>query len=101
MEPQVDMIGPIRLLMSLCALIVALVGGIVARDRAVGKRITDVNDKTQDQLDAIRSDMNTNFARKDDVKESVRRVERSIDGLGAELRQNHKDLTSLIIKELK
>jgi hypothetical protein len=42
--------------------------------------------------------MNENFARKDDVRESVKRVERSIESLGVEMRQNHKDLTALIIK---
>ena len=45
--------------------------------------------------------MNSEFARKDDVKESVRRVERGIEGLGKEMRENHKSLTELLIERLK
>jgi uncharacterized membrane protein len=77
---------------------VTFVGGVIARDRQVSAKISNDNSKTHSRIDDLKDDMNENFARKDDVRESVKRVERSIESLGVEMRQNHKDLTALIIK---
>ena len=78
-----------------------MIGGIIVRDRNVSKRISDGNQKLHDRVDELKDTMNSEFARKDDVKESVRRVERGIEGLGKEMRENHKSLTELLIERLK
>ena len=96
---EITMIDGFRVLLTVGSFILALIGGIIVRDRQVSKRITDSSTKTHERIDAIKDDMNENFARKDDVRESIRRVERGIENLGQEMRQNHKDLTALIIKD--
>lgn len=88
----------VKTLLTFCALLVTFVGGVIARDRQVSAKISNDNSKTHSRIDHLKDDMNENFARKDDVRESVKRVERSIESLGVEMRQNHKDLTALIIK---
>ena len=88
----------VKTLLTFCALLVTFVGGVIARDRQVSAKISNDNSKTHSRIDDLKDDMNENFARKDDVRESVKRVERSIESLGVEMRQNHKDLTALIIK---
>ena len=93
------MIDGFRILLTVGSFILALIGGIIVRDRQVSKRISDSSAKANDRIDTIKDDMNENFARKDDVRESVRRVERGIENLGQEMRQNHKDLTALIVKD--
>lgn len=77
--------------------LMGLVGGIIVRDRNISKRISDGDSKSHSRIDALKDDINDNFARKDDVRESVRRVEKSIDSLGQELRENHKSLTALLM----
>ena len=91
----------IKLALSGGSFLLALVGGVVFRDRQLSKGISDCNTNTHVRIDDLKDDINANFARKDDMKESIRRVERSIDGLGAELRENHKALTVLIVNEVK
>lgn len=89
----------LKTLLAFGGFLLTLIGGIIVRDRQVTKRISDGNAKTHERIDSLKDDMNDNFARKDDVRESVRRVERGIENLGQEMRQNHKDLTALLIKD--
>lgn len=91
--------GMVRLIMGFGSFCLALIGGVVFRDRQVAKRISDGNAAVHKRVDDMKDDINENFARKDDMKESIRRVERSIEGLGQELRQNHKDLIAHIVKK--
>ena len=101
MSDTLTMIDGFKVLISLGSFIVIMLGGIVVRDRNISKRISDGDAKSHSRIDALKDDVNENFARKDDVQNSVKRVERGIENLGNELRQNHRDLTTLIVKELK
>lgn len=98
---EADTMGLVKLMMGAGSFCLALVGGVVVRDRQVSKRISDSNSSTHRRIDDLKDNVNEHFARKDDMKDSIRRVERSIEGLGQELRQNHKDLITHIVKEDK
>ena len=76
-----------------------VVGGIIGRDRNISKRISDGNAKSHQRIDALKDDIHDKFARKDDVKDTVERIETSINGLGAEMRDNHKTLVKMLMKE--
>ena len=89
----------LKTLLSLVGTIAAIIGGIIVRDRQVSKRISDGNGKIHLRIDDLKDDVNEHFARKDAVKDSIDRVERSIENLGSELRANHKETISLIVKE--
>ena len=91
----------IKLFVTIGGFVVALIGGIIMRDRNVSKRISEGNQKLHDRVDDLKDKMNSEFARKGDVNESIRRVERGIEGLGKEMRDNHKSLTELLIERLK
>ena len=91
----------IKLALAIGGFILTLIGGIIVRDRNVSKRISDGNQKLHDRVDDLKDKMNSEFARKGDVNESIRRVERGIEGLGKEMRDNHKSLTELLIERLK
>ena len=94
-------VDAIKLALAIGGFLLTLIGGIIVRDRQVSKKISDGNEKLHDRIDEVKDTMNSEFARKDDVKESVRRVERSIETLGTEMRQNHKDLTKLLVEKLQ
>jgi len=98
---ELSMIEGFKIFLALGGFILTLIGGIIVRDRQISKRISDGNAATHKRIDELKDDVNESFARKDDVRDSVRRVERGIENLGNEMRQNHKDLTTLIVKELK
>ena len=100
MEP-ITTVDAIKLALAIGGFLLTLIGGIIVRDRQVSKRISDGNEKLHDRIDEVKDTMNSDFARKDDVRESVRRVERSIETLGTEMRQNHKDLTQLLVEKLQ
>ncbi len=98
---EVAMVDAIKVAMSIGGFMLALVGGAIARDRVISSRLSDGLSKVHGKVDDLKDEINNSFARKDDVRESVRRVERGIEALGTEMRQNHKDLTALIVKEIK
>lgn len=100
MEP-ITTVDAIKLALAIGGFLLTLIGGIIVRDRQVSKKISDGNEKLHDRIDELKDTMNSEFARKDDVRESVRRVERSIETLGTEMRQNHKDLTQLLVERLQ
>lgn len=100
MEP-ITTVDAIKLALAIGGFLLTLIGGIIVRDRQVSKKISDGNEKLHDRIDEVKDTMNSEFARKDDVRESVRRVERSIETLGTEMRQNHKDLTQLLVEKLQ
>lgn len=100
MEP-ITTVDAIKLALAIGGFLLTLIGGIIVRDRQVSKKISDGNEKLHDRIDEVKDTMNSEFARKGDVRESVRRVERSIETLGTEMRQNHKDLTQLLVERLQ
>lgn len=81
--------------------IVAMVGGIIVRDRNISNRIIEGDSKIHVRLDDMKDDLNENFARKDDVKESIRRVERQIETINDNIDRKHESIINLLMKREK
>ena len=77
----------------------ALITGAIMRDRALTKKISDGDANSHKRIDTLKDELNSNFARKDDMKDSVSRVERSVENLGKELRGQHNQILELLMKD--
>ena len=82
---------------SLIVGLIALVGGIIARDRNISSRISDGNTKAHERIDELKDDMNNHFARKDDVRDAVQRLERSIEKYSEKNDSNHATIIQLLL----
>ena len=81
--------------LALAGAMFTIIGGVIARDRNISKRISDGDGKVHIRIDDLKDDLNESFARKDDVEKTFARIESG----QAEIRQDIKALTSLIIAD--
>ena len=96
---ELQMMDGFKLLLGLGSFILTLFTVIFGAVRHLSKRISDSDDALHSRVNALKDDMNENFARKKDVRDSFQRVETGITNLGNTMANNHTALTSLIITQ--
>lgn len=85
-------------------LIIALVGGAWARDRQfttmqhqtheeLSSAMREATDNLHERINRTRDEMAEHYVRRVDLNEHLARVEKSIDGIQSEMRENARDTT--------
>jgi len=96
---ELQMMDSFKLLLGLASFILTLFGALFGWYRHLSKRISDSDDALHSRVNALKDDMNENFARKKDVRDSFQRVETGIRDLGSTMANNHTSLTTLILNQ--
>lgn len=66
--------------------VVALVGGIVLRDRQVLTMIKDGDDKLHERVGRVKDE----YVRRDDLDQHIRRIEKSVEEMRNEMREQRR-----------
>lgn len=72
--------------------IVGAVGGIIVRDRAVYKTISEGNEKLHTRVNALNKELNRDFARKDDMKQNFDSLQDQLRDLNTEIKDTRSDI---------
>lgn len=69
--------------------LVGLIGGVIARDRQLSKMITEGDDKLHERVNRVRDE----FVRRDDLDNHIHRLDKSIDQLSKDIRDQSAETT--------
>lgn len=73
-------------LIGIAIAVVTAIGGIIVRDRQILELIREGDDALADRLNETRDD----FVRKDDLDRHIQRIERSIDEIKVDMREQRR-----------
>ncbi len=73
--------------------LMAAIGGIIARDREVIRKINEGDERLSERITKVQ----TEYARKEDLTDHVLRVEQSVESMRNELRETGRRIDSLLL----
>lgn len=96
------MLIEIPVLLGFAGIIITLVGGVVARDRAlvqmmhdnheqVTKSIASVADRLDERVSRVREEMNNHYVKRADLDGHLTRLERSLSEIKAEAKEDRRE----------
>lgn len=89
-------------LIGLAGLVLAIVGGVIARDRAIvrmihtnhdetAKAIKEGDDRLHERINETRDDMSNSYVKRTDLDGHLQRIEKSVTEMRQEMRAERRD----------
>lgn len=78
----------IATVIAIAGFVTTLIGGVVARDRAMSRQIREGDEKLHDRVNRIRDDM----VHKDDLNRHLERMDRTLNEMRDEQREQRREM---------